>query len=67
MFLDTRPASLGADGNADAWSAFRVDDPAKRWAAAPAARRQRAGDDLSASDGTSYTTTLWAWTPRSGG
>lgn len=61
MFLDTQPAALGTDGNADAWSEFRVDNPVE---AQSLLRKLRDGSvpvNLAASDGTSYTTTLWSF------
>ena len=63
MFEDTRPASLDALGTGDGLSEFRVTAPAE----IRALLRQLMDDvvplNLSASDGSAYTTTLWTLDP----
>jgi flagellar brake protein len=66
MFLDTQPASLGADGNADAWSAFRVENPVEAQGLLRQLRDGSVPVNLAASDGTSYTTTLWSFDAAQG-
>jgi flagellar brake protein len=61
MFLDTQPASLGSDGGPDPWAEFRVTSPSE---VAGLLRQLRDGSvpvNLNASDGTSYTSTLWSF------
>ena len=62
MFEDTRPAGLELTRGADASQStnFRVTDPAEVRALLKALMDQAAPLNLSASDGSAYTTTLWA-------
>ena len=66
MFEDTRPAALDALGSDDFLAEFRVTEPG----AIRALLKQLMDDvvplNLSASDGSAYTTTLWTVDPASG-
>jgi c-di-GMP-binding flagellar brake protein YcgR len=65
-FEDTRPASLGQlEGDAIA-PEFRVTEPAQVRALLKSIMDQVVPLNLSASDGTAYTTTLWAIDPHAG-
>lgn len=66
MFLDTQPASLGTDGSADAWSAFRVENPVEAQGLLRQLRDGSVPVNLAASDGTSYTTTVWSFDAAQG-
>ena len=65
MFEDTRPASLDALGAAQELGNFRVDDPAEIRALLKALMDQVVPLNLSASDASAYTTTLWTVDPAS--
>lgn len=60
MFLDTQPAALGDDG-LDALAAFRVGSSAEVLALLRQLSEASVPVNLAASDGTSYTTTLWSF------
>lgn len=61
MFLDTQPASLGDEGGLDALAAFRVDNPIEAAQLLRQLSEASVPVNLAASDGTSYTTTLWSF------
>ncbi len=66
MFEDTRPAPLDAMGSDDVLAEFRVTDPGEIRALLKALMDQVVPLNLSASDGSAYTTTLWTVDPASG-
>jgi c-di-GMP-binding flagellar brake protein YcgR len=59
MFEDTRPAQLDAMGDDDRLASFRVTDAAEIRALLKSLMDQVVPLNLSASDGSAYTTTLW--------
>jgi len=65
MFEDTRPASLDASGSDDL-AEFRVSAPGEIRALLKQLMDEVAPLNLSASDGSSYTTTLWTIDPAAG-
>ena len=66
MFEDTRPASLDALGSGDGLAEFRVSAPGEIRALLKQLMDEVAPLNLSASDGSSYTTTLWTIDPAAG-
>jgi c-di-GMP-binding flagellar brake protein YcgR len=66
MFEDTRPASLDALGTDDALSEFRVTAPGEIRALLKQLMDDVVPLNLSASDGSAYTTTLWTLDPAAG-
>jgi flagellar brake protein len=62
MFEDTRPAPLDTPGSSE----FRVTDPGEIRALLKALQDDAAPVNLSASDGSAYTTTLWTVDPQAG-
>ena len=65
MFEDTRPAPLDAMGSDDFLAEFRVTDAGEIRALLKALMDQAVPLNLSASDGSAYTTTLWTVDPNS--
>jgi flagellar brake protein len=59
MFADTQPASLDPLGSGDAFAQFRVDDPFEIRTLLKSVMDRNALINLSGSDGSAYTTTLW--------
>lgn len=59
MFADTQPASLDPLGSGDAFAQFRVDDPFEIRMLLKSVMDRNALVNLSGSDGSAYTTTLW--------
>jgi c-di-GMP-binding flagellar brake protein YcgR len=66
MFEDTRPAPLDAMGSDESLAHFRVTDAGEIRALLKALMDQVAPLNLSASDGSAYTTTLWTVDPNAG-
>ena len=66
MFEDTRPASLDALGSGDALAEFRVTAPGEIRALLKQLMDEVVPLNLSASDGSAYTTTLWTIDPAAG-
>jgi len=66
MFEDTRPASLDALGTDDALAEFRVTAPGEIRALLKQLMDDVVPLNLSASDGSAYTTTLWTLDPAAG-
>ena len=66
MFEDTRPASLDALGSGDSLAEFRVTAPGEIRALLKQLMDEAAPLNLSASDGSAYTTTLWTVDPAAG-
>ena len=66
MFEDTRPASLDALGSGDALAEFRVTAPGEIRALLKQLMDDAVPLNLSASDGSAYTTTLWTIDPAAG-
>ena len=66
MFEDTRPAPLDAMGSDDFLAEFRVTDAGEIRALLKALQDQVVPMNLSASDGSAYTTTLWTVDPAAG-
>ena len=66
MFEDTRPASLDALGSGDALAEFRVTAPGEIRALLKQLMDEVVPLNLSASDGSAYTTTLWTVDPAAG-
>jgi flagellar brake protein len=66
MFEDTRPASLDALGSDDTLAEFRVTAPGEIRALLKQLMDEVVPLNLSASDGSAYTTTLWTVDPASG-
>ena len=66
MFEDTRPASLDASGRDDALAEFRVTAPGEIRALLKQLMDDVVPLNLSASDGSAYTTTLWTVDPAGG-
>jgi c-di-GMP-binding flagellar brake protein YcgR len=66
MFEDTRPAPLDAMGSDDALAEFRVTAPGEIRALLKQLMDEVVPLNLSASDGSAYTTTLWTVDPASG-
>jgi len=60
MFQDTRPAELGAHGEADPWAPFRVSHPNERQALLRQLCDGQVPVMLAGPDGASLTTTLWS-------
>jgi flagellar brake protein len=65
MFEDTRPASLDALGHDDVLAEFRVTDAAEIRSLLKQLMDEVVPLNLSASDGSAYTTTLWTLDPAS--
>ncbi|HYP31994.1 MAG TPA: flagellar regulator YcgR PilZN domain-containing protein, partial [Burkholderiaceae bacterium] len=63
MFEDTRPASLDALGSGDGLAEFRVGAAGDIRALLKQLMDEAAPLNLSASDGSAYTTTLWTIDP----
>jgi flagellar brake protein len=61
MFLDTQPAGLGSDGGLDELGAFRVGSPREVTGLLRQLCDSTVPVNLAASDGSSYTTTLWSY------
>ena len=59
MFEDTRPASLDALGHDDAFAEFRVTEEVEVRSLLKTLMDQVVPLNLSASDGSAYTTVLW--------
>jgi flagellar brake protein len=66
MFLDTQPASLGHDGEVDAWGAFRVYDPVERDALLRQLRDGSVPVNLNSPAGCSMVSALWSFDPAQG-
>jgi flagellar brake protein len=66
MFEDTRPASLDALGTGDGLDEFRVTAPGEIRALLKQLMDDVVPLNLSASDGSAYTTTLWTLDPAAG-
>jgi len=66
MFEDTRPASLDALGSDDAFAEFRVSAPGEVRALLKQLMDEVVPLNLSASDGSAYTTSLWTIDPAAG-
>jgi flagellar brake protein len=66
MFEDTRPASLDAMGSGDQLSEFRVTEAGEIRSLLKSLMDQVVPLNLSASDGSAYTTTLWTVDPNTG-
>ncbi|MFL6696881.1 MAG: flagellar brake protein [Vitreoscilla sp.] len=66
MFEDTRPASLDALGSGDGLAEFRVTTPGEIRALLKQLMDEVVPLNLSASDGSAYTTTLWTVDPAAG-
>ncbi len=66
MFEDTRPASLDALGSGDTLAEFRVTAPGEIRALLKQLMDEVVPLNLSASDGSAYTTTLWTIDPAAG-
>lgn len=66
MYLDTRPAALGANGGLDELAEFRVSSPTEVQALLRQLRDSSLPVNLAAPDGTSYTTTLWSFDTAQG-
>ena len=66
MFEDTRPASLDALGSGDTLAEFRVTAPGEIRALLKQLMDEVVPLNLSASDGSAYTTTLWTIDPAGG-
>ena len=66
MFEDTRPASLDALGSGGGLAEFRVDASGEIRALLKQLMDEAAPLNLSASDGSAYTTTLWTVDPAAG-
>ncbi len=66
MFEDTRPASLDALGSDDFLAEFRVTDAAEIRSLLKQLMDDVVPLNLSASDGSAYTTTLWTVDPAAG-
>ncbi|MES1162348.1 MAG: flagellar regulator YcgR PilZN domain-containing protein, partial [Rhizobacter sp.] len=66
MFEDTRPASLDALGSGDGLAEFRVSAPGEIRALLKQLMDEVVPLNLSASDGSAYTTTLWTVDPANG-
>src|SRR5471032_1223655 len=66
MFEDTRPAPLDAMGSDDVLAEFRVTDPGEIRSLLKQLMDEVVPLNLSASDGSAYTTTLWTVDPASG-
>jgi len=66
MFLDTQPAGLGTDGSLDSLGAFRVNGSKEAHGLLRQLCDGAVPVNLAASDGTSYTTTLWAFDAAQG-
>ena len=66
MFEDTRPAPLDAMGNDDFLAEFRVTEPGEIRALLKQLMDDVVPLNLSASDGSAYTTTLWTVDPAAG-
>jgi flagellar brake protein len=60
MFEDTQPAMLGAAGDPSAFDGFRVRDPVEVKALLRALMDRGVTINLNGSDGSAYTTSLWA-------
>jgi c-di-GMP-binding flagellar brake protein YcgR len=60
MFSDTQPASLDPLGSGDSFAQFRVDDPFEIRALLKTVLDREVLVNLSGSDGSGYTSTLWA-------